>query len=157
MKVRTLDLGFLKVPRLSQLNCKTCQFWSTDSRLISLSGLTTYGPKPWGSLELSWLTVMGWMLVRWHIEILKTMYFNWNIISRNWLQANPGVQVPGWSLSSLQTHWWFWFILQELSTMYTIVVLGEGHGTGPTHSVVQQVMREMILGEKWAMDEEFWI
>jgi len=27
-------------------------------------------------------------------------------------------------------------------------LIGEGHGTGPTHSVVQQVMREMILGEK---------
>ena len=27
-----------------------------------------------------------------------------------------------------------------------IIVVGEGHGTGPSHPVAQQVMRDMILG-----------
>ena len=36
-------------------------------------------------------------------------------------------------------------LLFETSIIY-IIVLGEGHGTGPSHPVAQKVMREMILG-----------
>ena len=33
-----------------------------------------------------------------------------------------------------------------LLSLYYIVVVGEGHKTGPNHPVVRRVMRKMILG-----------
>ena len=153
MMDRTLDQGFSKVPRLSRLNCKILLFWSTylHPRLFSISGLTMFGPKPWDSMDLRWLTVMGLMSVRWFSLIMINLLinpfkkFDGNIISRNWLQANPGVQVPGWSLSSLQAHWWVFLLIK--TSIIVVGVVGEGHGTGPSHPVAQKVLREMILGE----------
>ena len=121
--------------------------WSTYIH-DNFSVLTTFGPKPWASLELRSLTVTGCKLVRWLVDI-EYFTFDGNIISRNWLQANPGVQVPGWSLSSLQAHWWVFLLIK--TSIIVVGVVGEGHGTGPSHPVAQQVLREMILGEVWAL------
>ena len=102
---RTLDPAFFKVLRLSQLNCKTVLILTNWSKIIIFIRTDYVWAKAMGFTGAQLADSDGvdvGEMIYWNIK----NYYNWNIISRNWLQANPGVQVPRWSMSSLQAHWW---------------------------------------------------
>ena len=95
MMDRTLDLLFSKGLRLSQLNCKTFQFWSKIINFLYQDWLylgQSHGIH-WSSDGRHWWGGCWWAHILIYIEYIWKYFYNY---IRNWLQTNQGVQVPGW-------------------------------------------------------------
>ena len=117
---RTLDLLSWVVLRLSQLNCKTVLILTNWSKIIIFIRTDYVWARAMGFTGAQMADSDGVDVGEMILNILNSGKMEIIILFRNWLQANPGVQVPGWSVSSLQAHWW---VLLSLNKSLYIIIL----------------------------------